>query len=126
MVLSNVRPSACSGLLSTYNIYLYVMNKYYDNRALITFRLPKIYFVASDYLFFFFQAEDGIRDLTLEFRRVLFRSPPARPAVGPVGGGRFADAAARVALGRKTSPGGTRLAIAGRAGGVDSGRPGLP
>src|SRR2546423_9380575 len=27
--------------------------------------------------FFFFQAEDGIRDLTLEFRRVLFRSSTA-------------------------------------------------
>src|SRR2546430_8518216 len=29
--------------------------------------------------FFFFQAEDGIRDLTLEFRRVLFRSLTVAP-----------------------------------------------
>src|SRR2546428_5549924 len=41
------------------------------------------------FVFFFFQAEDGIRDLTVTFRRVLFRSPagwlPAPLGVSIVG-----------------------------------------
>src|SRR6478609_7046056 len=39
------------------------------------------------YFFFFFQAEDGIRDkLVTGFRRVLFRSRPRRGGRGGVGG----------------------------------------
>src|SRR5687767_15425794 len=44
------------------------------------------------YHFFFFQAEDGIRDkLVLEFRRVLFRSP----IVAAAGGGQVQQAPQR-------------------------------
>src|SRR2546430_9182914 len=48
------------------------------NAAEASSLMSPMYIVTWDYVFFFFQAEDGIRDVAgLEFRRVLFRSRDA-------------------------------------------------
>src|SRR5476651_2811533 len=52
-----------------------------DKLTCVVFGVPQAAF-ACGVVLFFFQAEDGIRDIgVMEFRRVLFRSPTPRTAL---------------------------------------------